>query len=259
MERLSRLGPLIGKGASACVYQHPDRQEHVVKILRSRPHLFAQEEAVLRQLPDYPGLCQCLETVMIEDDGQSYPGFVFPVYGKLDLNTNYLNSIGSLQVVASATLALIVAHQRGIVHRDIKTENLMCLSDGTIVLIDFGSAGKAGEIKPRSGTPGYKAPEVLLGQAIDQRADIFSLGVVLYELIIEENPLFPQFEGNSPSDIRGNLRFFWNEVAQLGKPLDPLIKKMTAFEKEDRFRGAAETYLAIIRTLYLLNRRTRRS
>jgi len=256
MERLSRLGPLIGKGASANVYRHPQQNDRVVKLLVRRPHFFDREKEALSMLPDFPGVCQCLGTITCQMEGVDYPGFVFPLYEQPDPSACYLNPISALERVAAVCRSLIAVHQCGIVHRDVKPGSLMTLPDGTVVLIDYGSAGRIGDTKPFVGTPGYMATELLLGEPVDQRTDIFSLGVVLYELIFEENPLLPQLRDCAEEEIMANMRYFWGELASFEEPLPLLIKTMTAYNKKDRFLGAAETYMAILRTLYSLKGKT---
>ncbi|MBP9128593.1 MAG: CHASE2 domain-containing protein, partial [Elusimicrobia bacterium] len=99
--------------------------------------------------------------------------------------------------VATIAEALDYAHAHGVVHRDIKPANIMRLKDGSLRVTDFGIARIAASSKTATGTvmgtPSYMSPEQLSGKKIDGRSDLFSLGVMLYELLTGEKP----FEGES--------------------------------------------------------------
>ncbi|HOI42936.1 MAG TPA: serine/threonine-protein kinase, partial [Elusimicrobiales bacterium] len=97
-----------------------------------------------------------------------------------------------LEYIAHAADALAYAHKSGIVHRDIKPANIMLLEDGTIRVADFGIARITESSKTATGTvlgtPYYMSPEQIAGKKVDGRADLFSLGVTLYELLTGERP-----------------------------------------------------------------------
>ena len=100
-----------------------------------------------------------------------------------------------LRIMEQACGALQFAHERNIVHRDIKPANLMLTADDTVKVTDFGTAKilQIGTVQQTShvmGTPSYMSPEQVKGKVVDGRSDIFSLGVMLYEMITGEKP-FP--------------------------------------------------------------------
>jgi eukaryotic-like serine/threonine-protein kinase len=102
-----------------------------------------------------------------------------------------------LRIMEQACSALQFAHERNVVHRDIKPANLMLTADDTVKVTDFGTAkimqfGTVSQTAHVMGTPSYMSPEQVKGRAVDGRSDIFSLGVMLYEMITGEKPFSGQ-------------------------------------------------------------------
>jgi serine/threonine-protein kinase len=109
------------------------------------------------------------------------------------------------RIVTAVAQALDYAHRNGVVHRDIKPANIMILKNGDIKVADFGIARVMTSSKTQTGvilgTPSYMSPEQIAGQKVDGRSDLFSLVVVLYEMLSGEKP----FQGDSIATLMYNI------------------------------------------------------
>jgi serine/threonine protein kinase len=154
----------------------------------------------------------------------------------------------ALRLSAAIAEALQAIHGAGILHRDLKPGNVMLRDDGTLALIDFGLA-KAGtvdiEITDRGfifGTPHYMSPEQGHGEPIDVRSDLYSLGIILFEMLARAKP----FADENPMAIIYKHRH--SPVPRIPEefaPLQPLIDSLLAKLPQDRFSDAATAAAAL--------------
>jgi serine/threonine protein kinase len=159
--------------------------------------------------------------------------------GELPLDT-------AVDIAAQVADGLAFAHERGIVHRDVKPSNIMVLRGGTVKIMDFGIARvRMSDVKTqtglRLGSPRYMAPEQLLGQTIDLRADIFALGVVLYEILTGIAP----FGGEDMQEVMFRVASFDPPAPSRINPavptvLDLVVARAIAKDPALRYQDAAE-------------------
>jgi len=150
-----------------------------------------------------------------------------------------------LLTVATVAEALDYAHQQGVVHRDIKPANIMLTKDRVVKVMDFGIAKMASSSKTHKnivlGTPTYMSPEQIAGKKVDGRTDIFSLGVVLFELLTGQ----PPFTGDNLSAMLFSITHQPHPAIQtLRSDLPPMVQEIVdrALQKElpHRYRRADE-------------------
>lgn len=150
-----------------------------------------------------------------------------------------------LRIVRQTAEALEYAHHLGIVHRDIKPSNILLDTAGRVKVADFGIAKVAGQSTELTvagsvmGSPQYLSPEQIRGEELDGRSDIFSLGVLLYELLSRKRP----FEGETITTLVYQILHKEpppvSELRQIPERLELLLRRMLAKDREERFATAA--------------------
>ncbi len=260
-----RIQQKLGEGGMGVVYKAFDREaECDVALKLLHPHLrmdeerkgrFVREAKVLKRL-DHPGIAGLLDhgEVMLPEGGATLFMAMEFVPGR-DLQQRSIHGFEQREVVdigIQLAAALAAAHAAGVIHRDLKPSNIKVSSSGEVKILDFGLA------KPVTRTPeevdqtpifesrfgvvlgsaGYSAPEQLQGSAADQRADLFSLGAVLYQMLTDRVP-FEVGPDGLPLDTR-RPRAIGEIVGGVVPALERLVMKLLERDKEQRYESAEE-------------------
>jgi serine/threonine protein kinase len=201
-----RLTKELGKGGFATVYRalQPALNRHVaIKILHPE---YVRDQRALRRFKrealavarlNHPNIVTVFDYG--EHEGRAYLVMEYiegsTLKGRLGKPVSYT---AALELVTAVASALDYAHSKGLVHRDIKPANILFTNEGRIVLSDFGIVRLADDQSSLTrgviGTPYYMSPEQALGREVDGRSDLYSLGVVLFEMLTGRVP----FKGESP-------------------------------------------------------------
>jgi eukaryotic-like serine/threonine-protein kinase len=258
---------LLGRGGMGMVYRALDRQlgERVaIKVLR--PELGTLDPTVLERFKQELRLARRIthrNVVRTYDLGET--GGTYYITMELVRGTTlatFIQDAGRLDVPATLTIgkqlcrALEVAHEEGIVHRDIKPQNLLVDPAGFLKVMDFGIARLA-EGRPASGealtaigvvvgTPQYMAPEQLFGEPIDHRADLYATGAVLFECLTGR----AVYEGASLSELgsfhlRGSPPSPATYNPTVPGELSRIVLRALAHRPDDRWPSAAELLRAL--------------
>lgn len=257
----------LGKGGMAEVYQAlQPGVERLVAIKVLHPHLSDDEDFVKRfsreakgiGMLDHPNIVRVIDIGIEADDHYIVLDYVSGGTLREYIEKNgLLPPVEALKIAAQLANAVEYAHQQGIIHRDIKPDNIMFTDDSkrSVVLTDFGLAHleDATNITVQGmviGTAAYISPEVLEGRGADERSDIYSLGIVLYEMLTGTTP----YRASSPygmmlKQIHDPLPPPREKNPDLPDQLERLVLKALEKETHQRFQSAQEFYKAIKQTL----------
>ncbi len=276
----SRIGPFrviapLGQGGMGVVYRAEDETLRRVVALKLLPDASGSDERRQRFLREarsaaaitHPNVATVYQVG--EADGRVYIAMELVAgenlrermaRGRLDLET-------AKDLATQIARGLAAAHEQGIVHRDLKPENVMITPDGVVKLLDFGLAKTALE-SPASGkteaalaktetlvtsdegrimgTPEYMSPEQALGAPLDVRSDVFSLGIVLYEMLAGQRP----FDGTTTGALlvaiaRDTPRPLREVAPEVDEGLDAIVTRCLAKAPAERFASAGEIVNAL--------------
>ncbi len=255
-----KIEAVLGRGGMSTVYQATDPNlKRTVAVKLIHPHLsvdpefvhrFEQEAAAVARLR-HPNIIQVYD---FDHDGDTYYMVLEYVPGQtLQAKLKSLNAVQqrfplqqTIRIMTTMSDAVAYAHERSMIHRDLKPANVMLNLKEEPILMDFGVAKMLGEVHYTAtgaiiGTAKYMAPEQAQSARADGRADIYSLGVMLYEMTAGS----PPFEGESAVSIMmkhvneplPNVRKFHNDVPD---ELVKIIEKALAKFPTNRYQSAAE-------------------
>ena len=248
----------LGRGGMGVVYKGFETSLNryvAIKVLAdSLAHDEAVKERFLREARSMAALNDphIIQIYFIGDDeGQTYFVMEFvegESLGSMLKREGKLSVEQSAKVLQQTAMGLSTAHDRGVVHRDIKPGNLMINSRGAVKIADFGIALSNHDLSKKLtttgefvGTPGYLSPEVCLGKPVDQRSDIFSLGIVMFEMLTGRMP----FTDESPLGLMLEVvKAEIPDVREINADVDPeiarILDRMIAKDPAERYQNCHE-------------------
>ncbi|KAB2880633.1 protein kinase [bacterium] len=243
----------LGEGGMGVVYKAKDTKLDRLVALKFLPanvsstdadrQRFMQEAKSAATL-SHPNICTVYDVQ--EFDGQLFIAMEYIEGETLRDRKNNISFKQSIDIGIQVAEALAAAHEKGIIHRDIKPENVMLRKDGRAQIMDFGLAKQQGASRLTKqgstvGTIGYMSPEQVQGFNVDHRTDIFSFGVLLYELVSGQSP----FKGMHETAIIYEIVNVDAEPVSIIKPdlptdLDAILLECLAKDPDERYQSAKE-------------------
>ena len=252
-----RITGLLGRGGMGEVYKAEDLKLNQTVALKFLPEHFAEDPAAherffsevrtARQV-SHPNVCRVFD--IGEVDGAQFLSMEF-IDG--DDLSSLLRRIGrlppdkALEIGRQLCAGLHAVHQAGILHRDFKPANVMIDGHGKARITDFGVAGLESELKEGAiaGTPAYMSPEQITGKELTTKSDVYSLGLVLYEIFTGKQV----FAGNTIGELlRQHKTSAPTTPSEVIKDIDPLVEKviLRCLEKDPRERPATALQVAMM-------------
>jgi predicted Ser/Thr protein kinase len=231
-----RIIALLGRGGMGEVYRADDLTLGQPVALKFLPEEASKDETLLERFRNevrlsrrvsHPNVCRVYDVG--EVDGHTF--FTMEYVDGEDL-ASLLRRIGrlpadkALEIARQLCAGLAAAHAKGVLHRDLKPANIMLDGRGQVVVTDFGLAGLVDQIPGsdvRSGTPAYMAPEQLEGKEVNTKSDIYSLGLVLYEIFTGKRAFSVE---SLPELVRARSESAPSKPSTLVKDLDPAVERV---------------------------------
>ena len=251
-----RIVEEIGRGGMGVVYKAEDIKLKRTVALKFLPQQwtadpdarerFVQEARAASAL-DHPNICNIHEIEETED-GRMYIAMAYYEGESLrdKIKRGPLKKEEALDLIVQAVQGMAKAHQKGIIHRDLKPANILVTDEGVAKVVDFGLAKLAGQVRltregTTIGTLAYMSPEQATGKPVDERTDIWSLGVALYEMLSGSLPFKGDYE---QSVIHAILTHEPEPITrirkEIPKELDQILGKALEKKAVDRYQSMGE-------------------
>jgi serine/threonine-protein kinase len=252
-----RVIGLLGRGGMGEVYRADDLKlgqpvalKFLPKVLGSdqvRRERFFAEVRITRQLA-HPNICRVYD--IAEVDGQHFLSMEYidgEDLASLIKRIGHLSNEKALEVARQLAAGLAAAHEKGVLHRDLKPSNIMIDGHGRVRITDFGLAIAADEETDPGevlGTPAYMAPEQFAGKGATTRSDIYSFGLVLYEVFGGKRA----FSGTTIADLRQQKdNQTPRALSEIRQGIDPVVERVIArcLERDPNARPASVAQIAL--------------
>ena len=242
-----RISSLIGRGGMGEVYKATDLKLGQTVALKFLPEALSRETRALQRFYNevrvarqisHHNVCRVYD--IGEAEGMAYISMEFingEDLGSLLKRIGRLPNDKAVQMARQLCAGLAAAHEKGVLHRDLKPANVMIDSEGSLHVMDFGLAGLAEQVAGdvRSGTPAYMAPEQLAGREVTLKSDLYSLGLVLYEMFTGKRP----YNASSLDELQtlqqsGTPPRLSTLVSDIDPAVDRVILRCLSAEPKDR-------------------------
>jgi len=251
-----RIVAILGRGGMGEVYRAEDLKLSQMVAIKFLPEALTRDAAALARFHSevrvarqvsHPNVCRVFDI----GDAEGIPFLSMEYVDGEDL-ASLVRRIGRLPQDKAAEISrqicagLAAAHDRGVIHRDLKPANVMLDGAGKIRITDFGLAGIAASIQGaevRAGTPAYMAPEQLSGKEVTTKSDLYSLGLVMYEVLTGKRA----FEAATlPELMKAREEGTFTNPSTLVRDLDPLLERaiLRCLEKDPSKRPASALQVA---------------
>ncbi len=245
----------LGRGGMGVVYKAEDTKlKRTVALKFLPPNILASDEEKARFIHEaqaaaalhHPNICTIYE--INEAEGQTFISIAYLEGFCLSekLKEGPMDALEVTRIAVQITRGLQAAHEKGIIHRDIKSSNIMITEDGRATIMDFGLAKSARQTyktqqDTKVGTIAYMSPEQTRGENVDFRTDIWSLGVLMYEMVTGQRPFRGDYDEAVIYSILNEEPIpISDHVSDVPPVLDAIIQKAMAKKPADRYETTAE-------------------